>query len=61
MWSLDVDPVGSSNEFRAHGSGADVDPRLLDEERRLLEGVPGTGDADAEEILIDIVFVRRIS
>jgi hypothetical protein len=23
--------------------------------------VPGTGDADAEEILIDIVFVRRIS
>lgn len=55
MCSLEVEPVGSSKELRAHGSGADVDPRLLDEDRRLLEDVPGTGEAE-EMLLTDIVF-----
>lgn len=37
----DVELAGESKALRAHGSGADVDPRLLDDERRLREGVPG--------------------
>jgi hypothetical protein len=48
MCSRDVELAGDSRELNAHGSGADVDPRLLEEESlRLLVGVPGI-DMDGE-------------
>lgn len=47
MCSLDVELAGASIGLRAHGSGADVDPRLLEDESRLREGVPGI-DRDGE-------------
>ena len=39
--NLDVELAGESIALNAHGSGADVDPRRLDDERRLREGVLG--------------------
>lgn len=35
MWSLEVELAGVVNACRAQGSGADVDPRLLDDESLL--------------------------
>jgi hypothetical protein len=45
--NLDVELAGASKAPKAHGSGADVDPRLLDDESLLRDGVPGI-DSDGE-------------
>lgn len=41
MCSREVELAGDSRALSAHGSGADVDPRLLEEDSLRLEGVLG--------------------
>ena len=48
MCRRDVELAGASNVASAHGSGADVDPRRLEEESRRLCGVVGVPGIDMD-------------